>query len=133
MFYEIIYETGNHSIASYEDDTEAIRAIGEHHRRAKAGEKAQESNPEMGPAERIVKVLKYDEHPGTAFDSNVATEEEIADVVNIVVTKKGHGGVVSLGEVAAAVRNISNPTVDSKPHDSNYKLEEVGTLEGWDI
>ena len=134
MFYEIIYETGNHSIAMYESDDEAIRAISEHHRRAKNGEKAQATNEQMGPAERIVKVLKYDEHPADYSASGAVDSQDVTAAVEKAIADKGHGGLVSVMEVAAAVRDVSSPTVDSAPHDSNYKMKEVGNLDRsrWD-
>jgi len=133
-YYEIIYETGNHSVAAYEDDAEAISAISEHHRRAKSGEKAQQTNPDMGPAERIAKVLKYDEHPINFNESQVATKEDITAAVDSAISEHGVGDLVSVQQVAASVRDISSPVVDSGPHESNYKMAETGELDAskWD-
>jgi hypothetical protein len=128
-YYEIIYETGNHSIAAYEDDEEAKNAVSAHHNRAKSGQSAQASNPEMGPAERIVKVLKYDEHPATLNEGQVATAEEVVNTVQEAIREDAVGELVSVQTIAAAVRDMSNPTVDSDPHESNYKMQEVGELD----
>lgn len=134
MFYEIIYETGNNSIASYENDEEAIRAISEHHRRAKNGEEAQASNPQMGPAERIVKVLKYDEHPATYLESQAVVATDVMAAVEEAINKYRVGDMVSVPQVAQAVREITSPVVDSEKHESNYKMEERGKLDAsqWD-
>lgn len=132
MFYEIIYETGNHSIANYSSDEEANRAIGEHHRRAKSGEPANSTNPQMGPAERVVKVLKYDTHPGDYTASQAVDVSELMDAVQKAVEEKKVGDMVSIPEVAAAVRDLSDPGVDSAPHESNYKQQDKGELTGWE-
>lgn len=134
MFYEIIYETGNHSIAMYKDDDEAIGALTEHHRRAKAGENAQESHPEMGSAERIVKVLKYDKHPADYNEAQVLNVDELMGLVESVVKEKAVGDLISVPELASAVRDMSSPIVESKPHESNYKMGEKGKLDAsqWD-
>jgi O6-methylguanine-DNA--protein-cysteine methyltransferase len=132
MFYETIFETGNHSIAFYDSDEEAIRAIAEHHRRAKSGEPAQANDRAMGPAERIVKVLKYDRHPQDLTETNLASPSDVSQAVQAAIAKYSHGDLVSVNEVAAAVRDLTDPGVDSAPHDSNYKMEEVGVLTGWE-
>jgi hypothetical protein len=36
-FYEVIFETGNHSLAQYENDEEAQSALKAHHERATQG------------------------------------------------------------------------------------------------
>jgi hypothetical protein len=127
-FYEIIYETGNNSIASYENDEEAMSAVKAHHERAKQGQAAQASNPEMGPAERIARVLKYDEHPATYMESQAVKAGEVQAVVNAAAV----GDLVSVPEIAAAVRDITSPVVSGDAHDSNYKMPEVDELSGWD-
>jgi hypothetical protein len=129
-FYEIIFETGNHSVAFYEDDAEAERAIGAHHARAKAGEPAMADNPQMGAAERVNKVLKYDEHPADYNLTQTATPEEVKAVVDEALTASAVGDMVSIPEIAAVVRDISNPIAsDSDRLESNYKMAETGELD----
>ena len=132
MFYEIIFETGNHSIAFYESDEEAVNAISTHHHRAKSGMLAQSTNPQMGPAERIKRVLKYDQHPANYGESQAVVVSDVTGAVEEAVNKHRMGDLVSVPEVAAALRSITDPTVDSSPHESNYKMQEVGELTGWD-
>lgn len=134
MFYEIIYETGNHSLASYDSDDEAMRAVSEHHRRATSGERAQESNPQMGPAERIAKVLKYKEHPATLNESQAVDAVEVKKAVNDAIERLTVGNLVSIPELESAVREITSPLVESPPHESNYKMEDNGQLDpnSWD-
>lgn len=129
-FYEIIFETGNYSIAMYDDDDEAIRAISEHHKRAKSGEPAQLGSPEQGSAERIVKVLKYDQHPADYKMDGTATPEEITAAVNKAIDEKSLGGIVSVEEVALAVKEVSDSVEKgTAPHESNYKMKEIAALE----
>lgn len=141
MYYEVIYESGAHSVAEYADDDEALSAINAHVERAKAGEPATASSTtrtdvEPGPtttwpAERVVKVLVYDRHPDDySSDANNVT----ADVANKTVADIAKGladknGVVSMQELAVAVAQSTNPRVDSKPHETNYKMKEVRELE----
>lgn len=65
-FYEVIYETGAYSVAEYADEKEALGALKSHHTRATNGEVG---GPPGHPAERIVKVFVYDQHP---YDSLIA-------------------------------------------------------------
>lgn len=129
MFYEIIYETGAHSVAEYADDAEAIDAVRSHHSRATSGERATESNEDSGPAERIVAVLKYNDHPATYGESQAFNSSDVTAIVNSAVEQLAVGDMVSVAEVAAAVKDISSPVVSSEPHESNYKMAEVGQLD----
>ncbi len=132
-FYEIIYETGNYSVAAYEDDDEAIRAISNHHRRATSGELAQESNPQMGPAERVVKVLKYDEHPANFNEAQVVTTTDVTKAVSDAVESKKVGNLVSAPEIAAVVREMTSPLNDNPaPHKSKYKMQSIAELDKGD-
>lgn len=130
MFYEIIFETGNHSVAQYGSDEEARDAVLSHHNRALKGEKAQATNQEMGPAERVKKVLKYDSHPVDYTASQAAVASDVSAAVEEAINENKIGDLVSVPEVAAAVREISSPLVDSGPHESNYKMPESGELTG---
>jgi hypothetical protein len=132
VFYEIIFETGNHSVAMYNSDDEANLAIHAHHHRAINGENAQETNPQMGPAERVVKVLKYKTHPVDYGESQAFTSDEVKEAFDNSIEKNQLGDLVSIPEVAQDIRDISSPTIISGPHESNFKMQEVGELTGWD-
>lgn len=93
-WYELVYETGNHSVAYYEDDEEMLSAVSAHHARAVAGERGNSlgTSNETGapipglPAERIKVVYQYKKHPGDTGDED--------------------------------------PRVDTPPHESNYAMKE---------
>ena len=132
MFYEIIYETGDHSVAMYKDDAEAIGAISEHHNRAKKGGPQNASHPDLGPATRIAKVLKYEVHPVDLYESQALDKEDVTAAVTEAIERLSVGGLVSIPELQSEVRMLTETTVNSEPHESNYKMEEVGKLEGWE-
>ncbi len=125
MFYELIFENGSYSIAEYADDDEARRAVETHHNRAKNGEIG---GPAGNPAERIFKVLKYNKHPQDFTESQAVEVSDIRDAVDKAINDKAVGNLVSVPEVAAAIRDVSSSTVISGPHESNYKMPEVGEL-----
>jgi hypothetical protein len=127
-FYEVIYETGDYSVAQYDDDEEAVRALSAHHTRAVKGEKFQTRSPQdtpAGPATRIKRVLKYDDHPNEFNPAGLIN----AEVANKVVANVGLGDQVSVHEATAALRDELSPTVDSEPHESNFKMQEVSELD----
>ena len=87
-FYETVYETGRVSVACYADDAEAQSAIGEHDRRARAGEIG---GPVGQPAERIAAVYVYNEHPddyGKTVSMDVA-KKEVEAVIKAVADENG--------------------------------------------
>lgn len=128
-FYEMVYEDGSNGIACAEDDEEMLRGVTEAHRRAMAGE------PAIAPAEgeatqravRIVKVLKYDKHPVDLYENQTAPADEV--LARVKETLGAMGDVVSIHEVAADIRNMSDPhAVKEAPHDSLYKMDAAATL-----
>lgn len=145
--YEIIYETGNHSLAEYENDTEAAKALTEHHNRAVNGLSAvPESSPrtDLTPgelaatgqqtwnAERVKKVLVYDAHPATLNEDQTLTADELlAALPDVVKSLSDDNGVVRLPELESRIRSLSDPRNPTKSHahDSNYKMEESRQLE----
>jgi hypothetical protein len=148
-FYEIIYESGEHSIAFYENDDEAQSAIGAHVGRAKAGEPGSPQStartdltPEESPipvsqqrwaAQRVAKVLVYDEHPADYAEqaSNISAEvaqKTAADCINEV---KDTNGVVNIQQLAAALLETTAPRMlddETGAHESNYKMKETKEL-----
>lgn len=124
MFYEIIYEDGSNSVASYDSDEEALRAITEHHRRATEGELALASAPDQKRAAvRVVKVLVYEVHPNEYRPDNVVDKKEVIELL-----QQDKDSLVNVADLAVAVRGLAHPMVDSGPHESNYAMEEVREL-----
>ena len=73
MYYELIYENGEVSVANYDTDDAALAAIEEQHNRAKTGGK---NGPQGGPASRIARVFVYATHPGDyGTEGGLATDE----------------------------------------------------------
>lgn len=129
MQYEVIYEDGSHSVAEYLDDAEALAATGAHHERATRGEAALLSDTTgTVKATRIVKVLKYDKPPGQMLSAQVLPIDQLESELPAILKTATDDGVVHLPTVAAMIRDLSNPFVDSGPHDSNYKAKEVEEL-----
>jgi hypothetical protein len=136
-FVEIIFETGNSSIAYYETDKEMQNALAEHHRRAVNGEPgtgesklradlpSNETRIGSWVAERVKKVLTYDEHPATYGEDQLATAADVQEAVAAAIDEHGMNGLVGVHAVAAAVRDMSNPLVaEPGVHDSRYKAKE---------
>lgn len=127
-FAEVIYETGAKSIVSYNDEDTLVGAIAEQHRRALNGEDA---GPQLGrPAERVSRVLLYDEHPANFNEASTVSTEALSALVN----KKAVGGLVSKVELEEALTKAVSPLVDqgsesgTARHDSLYKMPEVSEL-----
>lgn len=125
-YYEIIYETGEHSIACYEDDDEALSATGEQNRRATAGEKASSTRTDGPPATRIVRVLKYDNHPADYNTMQVLNAKQVDSTVHSVADNTG---IINVPELVSRLRDKVSPLQESDPHESNYKMEESTELD----
>lgn len=127
-FYEIVYETGNNSVAFYEGDDEAKRGIGEQHRRALNGESA---GPLGGPAERVAKVFVYSNHPNE-FNPNQTASSDVVEkeVASLVKAMKDDNGVISIDQLSLAVRDLSHPMETGRESrlDSMYKMKEDRAL-----
>ena len=122
-FYEVIYETGEYSVLTADSDDEAMKHVKEQHRRAMEGELG---GPGNWPATRVARVLKYDEHPGDFTESGMVSVKDAKAALDSVAM----GDQVSVWEVAAAIRDLSNPLVpESDAHESNYKAPEAAELE----
>lgn len=139
-FYEVTYETGRMSVAFYEDDDEAQRALGAHQERAMEGRPGGpvENHPNGVPgepnwaAERVAKIRVYDKHPNEynpdqTMSKDVLTKEVDAQIKNLA----DENGVVSIDQLALAVRSVSHPMVDSQAHpfDSAFKMKEKREME----
>jgi hypothetical protein len=122
--YETIFEDGSYSIATYDDDEEALGAVTAHHERATKGEPALLSDPDgRVKATRIVKLIKYDRPPGDLLEAQVLPHEQVQSELEALLTSSTKDGVTDLRLLAAEVRNLANPLVDSDPHESNYKAK----------
>lgn len=127
MFYEIIYEDGSVSIMN-SDETSAVEAIKVQHERAKSGHS---NGPQGGRANRIVRVLEYDVHPGTFREDGVVPvallEKEVADLIKAMTTPSATVNVLLFAE---QVKGIAHPmTVTESPHDSKFKMDAARELE----
>jgi hypothetical protein len=144
-YYEVIFETGNHSVAQYNDDDEAQNALRAHHARATSGQLGTpQSQPRSDltdadlalagqtqwPAERIVRVLKYDNHPADWGVGQKFATSDINATVQQLTGALDKDGTVNVQELAAQIRDLTNPQVAGRenPHDSNYKMESTGEL-----
>jgi len=116
---EVIYETGAHSVVSFDDIDELKAGLAEHHRRAISGEDAQANLPR--PAERVSKVIIYPEHPaGDTPDYSVD-----ADTVSSLLSGMAQSGKINGNQLIEAVRDEMSPVypVDQGRHQSMYKAE----------
>lgn len=129
-FYETVFETGRNSVAEYADDDEALGAARAHHLRATKGERSLASADTSPPAERIVKLLKYDRHPNELNPSQAMAADSLEkEVKELIKALADENGIVSVGRLSAEVRAISHPMDPSAgPHDSVFKMPETGEL-----
>lgn len=124
MFYEIIYENGEVSVASYDTDEEAIAAVTEQHNRAKAGGK---NGPQEAPASRIVRVLVYANHPGDYGTNAGMSKDEVSASIKDLLKDID---VVDVQHLAASVSNLNHPMqTPETPHDTRFKQPEDRELE----
>lgn len=127
MYYELITEQGTSMVADYKDDDEMLAAVKAHHERALEGKLG---GPSGHPAERIVRVEKYSEHPAATSEgmsADVAKKEFAA-----LVDKMAEDGVVSMDQVAMEARLIGSPLVREREdrHTSIYVAEAEQVWEG---
>lgn len=124
-FYEVIFENGEHSVISGDDDS-VLSGIKEQHRRAMSGEPG---GPAGVQAIRVKKVLKYDEHPGSLYESQAVPTEVLNNWLSEAVAENQVGDLVSIPEVIASIRRAGDPMQISGPHDSNFKMAEAKQLD----
>lgn len=125
-FYEVIFETGAYSVCEYENDEVAREAIKAHNDRAINGEAG---GPAGLTAERVKKVLVYETHPATLNENQLLSTDVAAAEVQALIAETSKDGVISIPELAARIRDMTNPSVgDSAPHESNYKATEIREL-----
>lgn len=114
-YYEVIYETGAHSVLNSESDEQVMEGLNNHHERALNGMRGQlESSSSRHPshdamhgpgapvpvathqAERVKRVLRYDTHPGDSTDFDTSPRVDPAS---------------------------------KHPHESNYGMAQTGELD----
>lgn len=128
MFYEITYETGRVSVAEYESDAEAERALSEHHARAVGG---LSGGPLGQPAERIAAVRVYDKHPNEFNPEQTMSGDVVAKEMDAIIKASAdENGVVSIDQLALGVRGLSHPMIDERENafDSMFKMKEKKSL-----
>ena len=124
MFCEVIYENGEVSVAEYQTDEEATSAVTEQHNRAKQGGS---NGPQGAQASRIVKVLKYDTHPGDYGTHGGLSVDEVKTSINQLLTG---AEAVDVQQLAQSISILNHPMqAPSTPHDSRFKMESTGDLE----
>jgi hypothetical protein len=121
--WEVIYETGAHSVVCPENEEDAKAALREQHRRAVSGERG---GPTGHAAERIKRVLVYDDHPADVPQS-VSSDEALARTKDLVKALADDNGVVDLQQLANELE--IRPLVASSAHESNYYMGEVDELD----
>jgi|SRR6187549_2592922 len=120
MFYELIFESGAHSVACYDSEEEMLLAVGAQHLRATKGE---DGGPAGNNAERIVKVLEYANHPGDGFANQ--SSDVVKKELESAMKELDDGGTVDIMALSEAVKEIGNPTVaEPGRHDSMFKAKE---------
>src|SRR5437016_4814092 len=120
-YAEVIYEPGSKSVVSYDNEDELKGFLMEHHNRAKQGEPG---GPAGNPAERVTKVILYENHPA---DFGVGGKVN-AETLNNLLSGMAKDGQVDGHQLVEAVRDEMSPVypIDQGRHESMYKMD--GTL-----
>ena len=122
-YFELIYETGNHSVAEYADENEAVAACNAHTARAMAGETG---GPTGHPAERVSRCLMYEAHPADYMSDMSASKDEVLALVKSLADKNG---VVSFPALIAELNEQMHCMVNERAaHDSSFKMPELKEL-----
>jgi hypothetical protein len=119
-YYEVITEPGTSMVMEAENDETALRGIKEHHARATRGEAG---GPTGHPAERVKRVLVYDEHPGSYGRSQAFSKDEVTATL-----KEIEGDVIYVPELIQKLRDMTSPLTATPPHESSFKMEQVREL-----
>lgn len=122
QFAEVIYETGSKSVVSVDNLEQFKAGLKIQHDRAKAGEVG---GPTGHSAERIKRVLIYDDHPGQTLAVR-------ADDVNALVDgMKKADGTLDENQLIAALRDEASPVFTQKQgrHDSDYRIKESDEMD----
>lgn len=149
-YAEVIYETGDKSVVSFDTLDELKAGLFEHNRRAINGEpgsaqdylERDDIEPELSrqaarvaerPAERVKRVLLYDKHP--ADFSPVGNEGnqpvDAATVVDLVSGMTDSAGKINLHQLNNAMRDEASPVYPRSQgrHESMFKMKELEELD----
>lgn len=129
MYYEIVYETGEMSVANYDNEAQALSALAEQQRRAVNG---LEAGPQGGPANRIARVFEYAAHPGSLNeDGGLSADVLNSELKDLVKEYTDKNGVVNVLVFAEAVAGLVHPMTagEVSPHDSKFKMTEARELD----
>lgn len=118
MYAEIIFETGSKSVQGPSDEDGVKRFCVEHERRAREGE---EGGPTGHPAERISRVILYEDHPGNLHNPRVSVDA----IQNLVQGMADKDGTIDHEQLTRALRDEASPLypVNQGRHESLYKAE----------
>lgn len=121
---EVIFEPGAKSVVSYESEDELKSFLSNHHNRAVRGDVG---GPTGHPAERVTKVLLYDQHPA---NYGVGNRLDAASV-NSLIQSMASDGQVDVFRLIAALRDEVSPVYpqDQGRHESQYKMPESDELD----
>ena len=128
-FYELTFEPGTSAVAFYDSEDEMKSAVAAHHQRAVKGEPG---GPIGQPAERVVAVRQYEEHPNDYNLADTLSADVAAKEVETLIKSAGasNNGVIPVGQLAVEVRRLTDPMVVAKENtfDSNFKMKEKANL-----
>jgi hypothetical protein len=134
LFVEVMYEAGHSSVMQVDSKDEALAAMAEQHRRAKAGEL---NGPQGGQADRVVQGYIYDVHPNDFNPGGSLTSDELNSLLpDLIDALADENGVVPVGTLAAAVRDLTHPMIsasDRSVHDSMFRMEENDVITSAEI
>lgn len=121
---EVIFETGSKSVVSYSNEDELKSFIAEQHRRAIMGEVG---GPTGHPAERITKVLLYDQHPANYLAGGRVDAKALSELVKGMT----EDGTVDAQQLTQALRDEVSPVYPNAQgrHESQYKMPETSELD----
>lgn len=103
-YAEVIYETGSHAVLSYENIDDLKSGLLTQHQRAVKGEVG---GPTGHPAERVTKVLLYDEHPADYNASGTISAKDLASLADSLSV----GGQISANELTQRLAYMTSPVV----------------------
>lgn len=121
---EVVFEPGSKSVVQYASEDELRNFLVEHHRRAVSGE---QGGPSGHPAERVKKVLLYDQHP-----ANYHADGRVdVDALKNLIDGMAKDNMVDGNQLIRAIRDEMSPVYpqDQGRHNSIYKMQENGELD----
>lgn len=123
-FFEVIFETGEHSIMQADDQSYILSFANTHHARAKAG---LPGGPAGYPAERVVRILTYDEDPAELSASPFLSKDVAASTIKQAASISTEDGVLDVNAFIHEMAPVA--IVDTEAHESNYSAAETGEID----